>query len=403
MNYTRPTDNTQKEGMVLFFVLGGLGLLGLLGLTAYTVSRQDALISRNHMRVTQSLNQADAGVEYVKSQVESRLTLGESLQQIVDTLNVTAPTGYDFDPVTVMKQHGNTNLFTFSVTGRSGAVGTPDGNGNTTIEATVRRGQAINIGVFGIEELDLRPNVDIWSYNSGVTTNPAAADSTGEASVGSNQNIAFQPSVNLDGTVSIGADIDETEAACSGCDSFRSETVGHVEEDPLGMFGGTLADQFASAAIDNDNDLVPEITGGNILMANTGTTIIPSGDYYLSEITFKGDVTVSVLDGPVNIFLTGQVKSFPGYDINVLGKPTNFRIFSNSSEDIKILPRHDFRGFIYAPYAQVFMAPEGDFFGGIWSLTTILQPGGSTFVDTALFDAFQTTKLDIVSWKETRE
>lgn len=402
MKHTRPIDNAGKKGMVLFFVIGGLGLLGLLGLTAYTVGRQDFLISRNHMRVVQSLNQADAGIEYVKSQIEARLTLGDSLPTIVSSLNVTAPDGYDFDPVTVLEQLGDTNLFSFSVTGRSGAVGTPDGNGNTTIEATVRRARAINIGVFGIESLDLRPNVDVYSYDSRDVLNPTAGDSTGAASVGSNEDIAFQPNVNLHGTVSIGADTDENDAVCSGCDAYESENVGHVEEDPLGISGGTLADQFASAAIDNDNALVPEISGANVLNVNGAPANIPSGEYYLSEISLKGDLTVSVLDGPVNIYLTGGVNSWPGYEINIVGKPTNFRIFSNSTEEIKILPKFDFRGFIYAPYADILMQPEGDFHGAIWGNTTILQPGGSTFVDTALFDEFQTTKLDIVSWKEAR-
>ena len=88
---------------------------------------------------------------------------------------------------------------------------------------------------------------------------------------------------------------------------------------------------------------------------------------------------------PVNLYLLrpGEVVARPMRS-TLSGKPTDFRIFSNSADDIKLLPNHDFRGFVYAPYADATIQPNGDFLGAVWSEDTILAPGGgASYVDTA--------------------
>ena len=92
----------------------------------------------------------------------------------------------------------------------------------------------------------------------------------------------------------------------------------------------------------------------------------------------------------------------PGGDLNTTGTPSDFRIFSNSSEDILIKPKGDSKCFVYAPHAKVQMYPNGNFYGVLWSETIDLKPGGDIWVDTSLLKKIKTNRIVIVSWKELR-
>ncbi len=403
MNRSEPIHKTapRDAGMVLFIVLGGIGLLALIGLTTLGVLRTDFRITRNHRDLVAALYDAEGGVNYVKQRIEQRLTAGQSFDAIMANLNILPPAGFFFDPVTQIQRLSDSNLYAYSVSGRGGPVGTPGHRAQVTIEAGVRQDNALSIGIFGILDLRLQPNVSIYSYDSRTTPNPTPASSTGLASVGSNESISIQPNVHLDGTVALGANSAGSPAGCAGCGPYNAQEMGHIPPDPLGAVGGSLAAKFTAAAANNDNASSSNINAARLFrIPNNGSATLTSGDYYLSEMELRGDLVVDATEGPVNIYLTGEIKSWPNNDINVIGNPTDFRIYSNSNQDIVLLPRNDFRGFVYAPYAHVQMQPNGALHGAVWSKSVRLQPGGNVFIDTAILNAYKTTRLTFVSWKQ---
>lgn len=404
MNATPParSGSSSKDGMVMFVVLGGLGLLALIGLTTLAVLRTDYRINRNHRNVVASFYDADAGVNYVKQKMEERLTAGQTLEQIRTSMNVPAPAGFFFETVTQLRQLSDTNVYSYSVVGHAGPVGTPAGQARTVIEAAVRQSDAVTLGIFGTLDLRLQPNVDIFSYDSRVTPNPTAASSTGQASVGSNESIIFQPNVTLDGSVAIGADSSGSPAACAGCGPYNTMDMGYIEPDPLGATGGSLAAKFIAVSTVNNNASSPDINGARVLDLWNKNGSLSAGNYYLSSVRLKGDLVIDATGGPVNIYLTGGWDSWPGSEVNVLGNPTDFRIYSNSDQEIEMLPRTDFRGYIYAPRAHVQLQPNGKVLGAVWSKSVTLQPGGDVFIDTAILSGYKTTRLVFTSWKEVR-
>ena len=90
----------------------------------------------------------------------------------------------------------------------------------------------------------------------------------------------FQPNVNLEGNVAIGADSAGNDAACNNCGAYDSEQLGHIEPDPLGVSGGTLATRFAAAAArQRQVHWYRKSTVRAYYSPTAGTTVIPSGEY----------------------------------------------------------------------------------------------------------------------------
>ncbi len=396
---------TNKEGMVLFVVLGGLGLLALVGLSTLSLMRTDYRITRNYRDATISLYDAEGGANYVKQRIEQRLTAGQSFASIMANLNIQPPAGFFFDPVTELRQLSDGNLYAYTVVGRGGPPGTPGHLARTAIEVAVRQDDALAIGIFGVDSLTTRPNNSFYSYDSRVTPNPTPANSSGNASIGSNGQITLLPNVTVDGTIAIGASSSGSPAFCSGCGAYNTQEMGHINPDPLGANGGTLAQRFSQVAANNDNHKTPRIDGSNYLRVNNNqTATLTAGNYYITGARIQGTLDIDTSDGPVNIYLTGasEFRTWPNSRINLNGNPSDFRIYSMGSADVFMLPNIGVRGFIYAPNATVRLQPNANFYGGIWAKEVTLQPNGNYFIDTSILNTYKSTRLTFVSWKESR-
>ncbi len=80
--------------------------------------------------------------------------------------------------------------------------------------------------------------------------------------------------------------------------------------------------------------------------------------------------------------------------------PSNFQIFSSSTETINWQPSQDFYGTIYAPNATVNMQPNGDFYGMIWADLVDIQPNGVIYVDMDAIDSLDSERdIEKVSWR----
>ncbi len=82
--------------------------------------------------------------------------------------------------------------------------------------------------------------------------------------------------------------------------------------------------------------------------------------------------------------------------------PTDFRVYSNSSNDIVFKHGSEFRGFVYAPNAFVQVMNSADYYGVVWAEEVELKNGGDFYIDVALLDMFWSSGVYIASWREVR-
>ncbi len=403
---TRKTESavlSKKAGVALFTVLTLLATLSLLASFSYMVMRTDMSISNNYVKATKAFYQTEAGIHYVRNQIEQLLKSGAPLTVGENAVNIEPPEGFTFDPVhsfTVLDSRMQS--FAYSVTGHSD-------DSKTTIEVVVARKPLMMCGIMGDLNITMQPGMAVYSYDSrSFVGYPVAGDSTGQASIGSNNELALHANY-IDGNILLGTDESGNIATVSGADpSTPIEEWDRFEPDPLGAVGGELEQDFARVIASNDNGSAPAIITGTELFMKKNTAsqyaTLTAGDYYFTDFYMGPDceLTIDNTDGPVNIYMDGELNLQP--KCSVLGEAaTGLRIFSRSTEPITFKPMGTSTAFIYAPYtSQLFFLPNGDYYGTVWTSQGRFQPGGNFFVDIACLNMFQSSELHFNAWKEVR-
>ena len=396
-----------RSGMILFAVMAILSGLAIISSTMFVITKADVKIVGNFRESVKSFYNADAGIAYVKAQIEAALAAGTlTLSNATETISVTAPSDYNFDPVTQITRIGNGPAYSVTVKGR----GT---NAQTTIVATFRRRPAMNMGVFGDSVVDMKANGRTYSYYSNITPTPTPADSTGEADTGSNEDFITHVGTFLDGDLVLGADSSGTQGVWADpgggatITGEEGQRVPRVTPDPLGAAaGGELAATFTTvASVNNNASAVPAIPATKTITLNAGETMtLTAGNYSVSKIELKNsaNLVIDASAGPVNIYLTGEADFKNGSTVNVIGSPANFSLFSNSSQNILIYNSSTFKGLIYAPFASVTVNHAGDFYGLVWAKQATIRNSGDVYIDLTLMNSKLSKKIELLSWKETR-
>jgi hypothetical protein len=354
-------------------------------------------INANQIHTTRALYDADAGIKFAQREIENQLETGATLENILGNLSVPPPRGFKFDTIDDFETIVPERLFRFSATGHSKKA-------TTTIEASLRRSSALQIGIFGDDQVYMFPRATGYAYDSRIDLDPSNANVAGGSSLGSNGYIDFKSNSYLDGSVTLGQSDSGVSASCSGCSSYETNQAEHIDPDPLGIVGGSLATQMATLSSANDNGSSSLISGGTLYLGPHASGTLSSGSYYLSSVELKSGsrLTLDTSAGPVKLYVTDNIRIWPNSEINNSGSPMNFQIYSPTNNDIKILPKTDFHGFIYAPKADILAMPNGDFNGVIWGNNAYVKPGGRVNVDVALLDQILLNKLNINHWKEVR-
>jgi hypothetical protein len=399
-----------QSGIVMVAMMILFGSITLLSISAFVFSSTDVLVAGYYSQSRNSFFEAEAGLQAIKSQVNDDLSDGTLvLDSAVESVNYTAPSGFNFNPVTVLTRLADTNSYYFTVTGRTV-------NAKTVLEVTLSLRNLLGYaGVFGHQDVTGQPNGGIYSYYSGQIPTPLPpGDSTGEAAVGSNHDVGLSGSLILDGAILLGEDSSGQMASYSAGPGIPAEEVGEaIDSDPLGAVGGEVeqATQFFSQSSNNNNaDAVPPIVGNSV----QGSIYLPPGNYYLEDFVL-GALDVLELGGtaenPVVIYFEGQKNNDqflmqPNSDMTFTAGdavPTAFYLFSVTDHDIQIQPNQDFYGLVYAPEAEVRLQPNGDIHGVFWGDVVRAQPGGDIWVDLSLLDQFTSDIVEISQWKELRQ
>ena len=393
---TRPPRGADRRGgMVLVTALILLALLCFFAAALCRTTIPELASATFQRQERQAFYDAEGGVRYVVNCIGRDIANGTlSMTDATDAVSYSAPTGFSFSTVTTLARVPDGG-YTFTVTGHSAQA-------VSILEATVGRQSALaTIGMFGDDLLQLQPNIEIYSYDSRLILNPVIADSTGQASVGSNEGFVVRPGAYVDGIFVCGlSDMGTVPTVPSG---YNSISVGRVNPDPFGAIGGPLANAFSwfSSAAHNSN-ATAGIVGNTLSVGNHETATLAGGRYYLTDVSLDSGATLTVTatpDNPVIIYLAGGFRTQPNSTINCSGRPSSFFIFSNSDEQIRMQPNGDFRGFIYAPYADLQLQPGGAVYGVFWAKTATIQPGNDIFVDTSLLSGFYCPQVKMLRWR----
>ena len=387
-----------KDGFILVTAMVVLGLLAFLGTTLYTISKPEVESAMYHSRERAAFYQAEAGVRYVMSQINHDLGAGiMALTNDVVEVAYVAPENYSFEPVNAITKIADGKASYFVVTGVCE-------NARCVVEATVERPHLMfGTGIFGDEVVRMQPNGEVYSYSSAETPLPTPADSTGEANIGSNEEIIMQNHNVVDGVIMLGEDLSgSSPLPPAGYDSVE---VGRIDPDPLGAVDGALAEGFAYYSVpgNNDNAIAPCIKNNEISTKPKDIITLNSGVYYLEDINLAAKSTLNVLgtaDDPVVIYLHGALRIQPNSDINVIsGLPANLFIFCDTTDEMRIQPNNNFAAFLYAPYGDILMQPNNDLKGVFWANDVRCQPNNDIYLDVSLLDRFLAARVRLVQWR----
>ena len=417
-----------EKGMVLPLGLMFLAIIAILGTTAVIVTTTDLKIGSNYRSSVQAFYDADAAAQYVLKKLA--IDLDDSDSETVDltasqiSLNYSTPSEFSFTVPTELTSLGS-NQYSFKVTGHGPS------NSEAVIEVVFSAEQksAFEYGLFTNGLLDLKSDASIYSYDSRDTPNPDPTTfpgaSTGEADIGSNTEISTKMNTYIDGDLALGADNSDppgdaiwTDTGTPIVTGTAGTTVGHVDPDPLGANdpSSELYDKFNTIITTNDNGTAGDgspLEGATAIDLSNGETLtLTAGDYYITEIILKNGSTLEIdaTSGPVNIYLDGivdaedgELEAKNGSAINNLSQPTDFSIFSNSSQDITFKHSSAFKGMLYAPNAHVEMKNTSGIYGLIWGNTATIHNSGEFYFDEAIKDKYLSPNnytIDVLSWKD---
>lgn len=396
------------RGAALVSGLMFLAILSVLGTTAYLISSNDLKISHNYRAAKQAFYDAEAGVNYALGQIEIGLKAGSFSLPSTDGASVSLggfsmPSDFFFTLSSLTRDAANSYRFT--------STGNSNSNATSSVEVKFKRGAAISFAAFGNTMINYKSFAQVYSYDSDVVANPTPADSTGEADIGSNGEVSLKNDTVIDGDVLLGndgsADATYTTTGTPAVSGEEGATVGPVDPDPLGVIGGEYAAKFVtySDPAYNDNGTIPYSVDESGTLTLTGK---PGGaNYYFTDITLKSGATLAIDTtlGEVNIFLTGTLEAKNGsniWDINPNGAPSDFSIFSNSTDSLVLKHDSDFKGLIYAPYATVEMKNSADCYGAIWADTVDGKNSSKLYFDTSIKDKYSSNEVLLTSWNNIR-
>lgn len=413
-----------------------MAILSLVGIHAVTISSTEQRITANVQTQQTAFYDADSGVQYTLGCLENALESGASnvLPASVGNPVVYAygtPAGFSFEISDIEMR--DSNLYAFTSTGHSGNAYI---HAMSRINVTFSRGitNAITLAAFGDEKLDTKNSGMTLSYDSN-DPDPTISDpsnpgfvGTGEADVGSNDWLVTHNGAYIDGDGVFGAQDDGSPTV----DDIHWRTtftgtpgvdVGRIDPDPLGINSGGVYDPTTYTA-SNDNATHATINGapiaGTSIVTRRGDTVTLTGkaggaNFYFTSVELKNGVTLNIdsTAGPVNIFLDGggatsgtifDAKNSSTISINPGGKPADFTIYSNSEQKIDFKHNSEFRGFVYAPFADIDLKNSSNVYGAVWGKTIDIKNSGTLYFDEALKDKYTITSnnLSLASWEEAR-
>lgn len=435
-----------QDGNAMIVTLMVMAILSIVGVNAITISTNEQKITTNVETQKASFYDADSGVQFALASLENGLiagtanvlpaNVGDTVTFITDPDDPddphATPDGFSFEisDIEMIAVTPNFNVYSFTSTGHSqNAYREAD----TVINVRFRRGNssAITFAAFADTKLDTKSSGTTLSYDSSspdpTKNNPGSAlfATTHQADVGSNDWLVTHNGASIDGDGIFGEQDDgsaTTDGIHDPSDFYGTApvNVGRIDPDPLGINTANGEYNPTTYSAVNDNAAYATINGnpvvGNTIITNNGNTVTLTGkpggsNFYFTKVDLKNSVTMNIntTNGPVNIFLDGSgaasgviFDSKNSTTINITpGTPTDFTIYSNSTQKINFKHNSEFSGFVYAPFGSIDMKNSSSVYGALWGNNIDIKNSGTLYYDEALADKYtiQNNNLSLISWE----
>lgn len=235
-------------------------------------------------------------------------------------------------------------------------------------------------GIWGLEGVTVPGHVMTDSYNSteGAYDEPNAY-SNGDICSGRQIDVRGSVDVNGDAMAGMGYMVDVKGGPI--ITGITTATLDGVEP-PLVDFG--------DVAYENDNDRIGLTDRGNdpfvsdlgLVIHSYDNLTLAEGTYYLGSIMINADASLSI-DGPVTLYMTGNLIAGGDATINTTENPADLTIISTGSM-IKLTGGAEFYGTILAPNAEVRLGGSSDYYGAIVGKTVKMSGNFAFHVDESL-------------------
>lgn len=212
-------------------------------------------------------------------------------------------------------------------------------------ELVERCGFVGEVGLVGLESVDISGNPSIFGAN---------------ASVFSNERVTLSGSFDVEGYAISGGTV-----SVSG-----SGSVGGVIEGATRISVDDPRPAVLAAATSNDNATIPcvkkgkscksPVAGTSLALSSQSKLTLQSGSYYFTSVSVSGQAKIDV-SGDVVIYLAGPATFNGGSATNP--STDSMRIVSSSTADIKLNGNSTASTSIFAPLAQVRFAGTNGFHG----------------------------------------
>ena len=247
------------------------------------------------------------------------------------------------------------------------------------------QGSQLKVALFGSDSLFLGGTIMIDSYNSDLGTY-AQTKKTSGGDIGTNAS-AYRTvtlrNTTIYGTLRVGPGGSETSTLYkTGTPTYQSFQVAPFA---VPMKAKTFPDMGASkGAVSLSNKGTATLAPGTYdsWMAKSSTIVLTPGDYVVNgNITLDSGI-ISVSQGPVNIYVTGNLSFTSGSSfINSTGKTKNLNIYGGSlaqTIDLKGLSGTELGFTLNVPFGDLVFGGGNDFYG-TFVAKTLTVSGNSNF------------------------
>ena len=238
-------------------------------------------------------------------------------------------------------------------------------------------------GVWGLEGVKVIGNVVTDSYDS--TTETYSAETANEnGDVCSGRNINVNGGVEIHGDAMAGLGYDVIVNGSSG------EITGITSSNNTGVTTPTV--DFGTVKYVNDNLTIPLTDSGKspwkgafgwdlFLTANDNLKVAP-GNYYLETLTMRSGASIT-LSGKTTFYVAGDVDAAGAGIISLTQDPQDLTIISTGAK-FDIGGTYDFYGSVLAPYADIALYGDAQFYGAVIGQTVEMRGNFQFHVDESL-------------------
>lgn len=399
------TSPKRNGGLALVAVMVLTIILLVLGAAFLRLATTERISADESVYLDKAFYLAEAGLERGREWLNATSTLPVAYQELFEE----EPLGegsYDvsIDPISATQ-------YEISSTGRFGSPTVAK-----TLKIVMQRQSVFSYGIFGDENVSLRGNAYIDSYNSG-DGSYGGANVNSDGDVGTNAISAVYPysvylcnnaTINGDVIIGPGGDVDEAIEVRNNAEiNGTSSSADSLQELPEVPIPTGLPYEGSISLSGNSTSMLTTSGEYSFIQLNSNSRLTLDGDltlYITGALSLNSNSQIIITEGSnVEIYLSGTFSQSSNTQINNLTQdPTTLAIYGTDSlTAVNWASNSDFYGAFYAPNADVDIHSNAEIYGSIIADTIDLASNSRVHYDERLADESDFgCSYRVVSWDE---